>query len=1066
MSISPFNSELNSIIPPEIKDDEFYTIIQDLAKSANIKTILEIGSSSGTGSTEAFVIGLRQNENLPQLYCMEVSQNRFKNLKDRYTDDTFVHCYNMSSVSVAAFPNESIVSDFYHNGNNTLVGYPLSTVLGWLRQDINYIQKSEVPVDGIKKIKEENKIDYFDIVLIDGSEFTGSAELDEIYGSKFILLDDITTFKNYKNHARLLADPNYSLVCQNKSIRNGYSVFREINKTSLKVENCNSSKVVDGNAVEIKGRHSGNKEIGIANDDDDINLSLPINFFTIILNGMPYVQYHINIFKQLKIEWHWHIIEGVADLNHDTGWSIQNGGKISDNFHRDGFSIDGTTEYLDDLKLLYPDNITIHRKPKDIFWDGKREMVNQPLLHINRECLLWQIDADELWTLKQVETVHQLFSANPAKMAAFYWCWYFVGEDKVISTRNCYAQNPQQEWLRTWRYTPGCMWIAHEPPQLYRPSGNGEWQDVASINSFTHDETENAGLVFQHFAYATKEQLAFKESYYGYSYAIESWEKLQETKKFPVLLSSYFDWVGDLTEVNLARSMGVEPICQKSVQSNSWIFLGSEEFNRKTKSLNSFRSKIVIDGVFFQLYSTGIARVWRSLLEEWVKTKFSDYIVLLDRAGTAPQITGVTYYQIPAYDYDDTDNDRLMLQEVCEELGAELFLSTYYTTPTETPSIFVGHDMIPEILGADLSLPMWREKHYAIEHAISYIVVSESTKNDLSRICNIEPEKIVVAHNGVSDIFRPSSAVDGIAFRHKYGIINPYFIIGSTHGYKNIGLFIEAFALLPLKTGIDIVCTGGNVLSDEMRSKLLSTRIHYLQLSDQELSVAYSQALALVYPSRYEGFGMPILEAMACHCPVITCANSSLTEVGGESPIYVDENNILEMAQALCNIMKPNVRINAIEAGIYQAHHFSWEKMANLIELEIMKATSARFSLRSENLIVFPNWNRGNELGVELKNIFFLLSKHFTGTLLIDIGLDTEHSDALEFVFGILIALALEDDINIEECFAITILDDLAPIQWSYLKANITNKINLASEDTERIAKVNYSTIASYVFPE
>ncbi|MHC5833903.1 MAG: hypothetical protein ACYT04_000000102360, partial [Nostoc sp.] len=82
--------------------------------------------------------------------------------------------------------------------------------------------------NGIQTIKDENNIDYFDLVLIDGSEFTGQAELDEVYGASFICLDDITTFKNYRNHQKLLADKNYVLLFQSTVVRNGYSIFKKI----------------------------------------------------------------------------------------------------------------------------------------------------------------------------------------------------------------------------------------------------------------------------------------------------------------------------------------------------------------------------------------------------------------------------------------------------------------------------------------------------------------------------------------------------------------------------------------------------------------------------------------------------------------------------------------------------------------------------------------------------------------------------------------------------------------------------------------------------------------------
>lgn len=225
---SDSTSELNQIIPPEIQGDEFYRVIYQLAQKAKIKTVLEIGSSSGGGSTDAFVRGLRQNPVHPKIFCMEVSQVRFKKLKDTYQQDSFVHCYNVSSVAVEQFPSEADVANFYHSIQSPLQQYPLEQVIGWLHQDIEYIKQAGVTEQGIQAIKAENKIDLFDLVLIDGSEFTGSVELDTIYGAKLILLDDILTFKNYYSHQRLLADPNYRLVHQNLSLRHGYSIFSHV----------------------------------------------------------------------------------------------------------------------------------------------------------------------------------------------------------------------------------------------------------------------------------------------------------------------------------------------------------------------------------------------------------------------------------------------------------------------------------------------------------------------------------------------------------------------------------------------------------------------------------------------------------------------------------------------------------------------------------------------------------------------------------------------------------------------------------------------------------------------
>ena len=151
----------------------------------------------------------------------------------------------------------------------------------------------------------------------------------------------------------------------------------------------------------------------IINDNYVAFSKLPVNFFTIVLNGQPFIKYHIDIFKQLSYKWHWHIVEGVASLTQDTSWCLDSGGQIIDRIHDCGLSNDGTTEYLDELAQLYPEHITIYRQPAGVFWDGKLEMVNAPLKNIQEECLLWQVDVDELWTLEQLHNARQMFINNP-----------------------------------------------------------------------------------------------------------------------------------------------------------------------------------------------------------------------------------------------------------------------------------------------------------------------------------------------------------------------------------------------------------------------------------------------------------------------------------------------------------------------------------------------------------------------------------------------------------------------------------------------------------------------------
>lgn len=300
---------------------------------------------------------------------------------------------------------------------------------------------------------------------------------------------------------------------------------------------------------------------------------LPVHFLTIVLNGEPFIRYHADVFDSLPFDWHWHIIEGVAEHKHDTAWSLEFGASISDEMHDHGLSNDGTSQYLDELVAKYPDKVTVYRTPGGAFWDGKLEMVNAPIPDIAEQCLLWQVDADELWTADQLRRGRQMFIDNPQATAALYLCTYFVGEDLVITSIDTYGNNRSYEWLRTWRFVPGSRWMSHEPPRLCCPAPDGSWVDIAAIQPMMHLETARAGLVFQHFAYVTPEQLRFKELYYGNKNAVAKWEELQKTQEFPVKLGDYFEWVKDEAEVDKVETIGVAPLASRD-ENGIWLFAG------------------------------------------------------------------------------------------------------------------------------------------------------------------------------------------------------------------------------------------------------------------------------------------------------------------------------------------------------------------------------------------------------------------------------------------------------------------------------------------------------------
>ncbi|MBD1834558.1 glycosyltransferase [Cyanobacteria bacterium FACHB-472] len=490
----------------------------------------------------------------------------------------------------------------------------------------------------------------------------------------------------------------------------------------------------------------------------------------------------------------------------------------------------------------------------------------------------------------------------------------------------------------------------------------------------------------------------------------------------------------------------------------------TEEDNNAHFVAGTKEVKVAIDGVFFQLYKTGIARVWKSLLEEWAKNGFAQYIVVIDRAGTAPKIPGVLYRSVPAYDYGTMDADRAMLQQVCDEEGADLFISTYYTTPLSTPSVFMAYDMIPEVMEWDFNNPMWQEKHYAIQQASAYIAISENTARDLVKFFpHITRESVTVAHCGVKNTFSPASIAEFNNFRTKYGISKPYFILVGIGGYKNTILFLKAFAQLHSRQGFDIVCTGSGALLDEQfRAYTSGSVVHMLQLSDEELRAAYSGAVALVYPSKYEGFGLPVVEAMACGCPVITCPNASIPEVAGEAALYVNDEDINGLTNALCEVQKPQVRRSLMSPGMEQAKKFSWETMARTVSSALIEATLFLLKLKDINLIVFPDWSQPEEsLSIDLERVIKAIATHpqkSQMTLLIETA-NISEEDANFIVSSVAMNLIMQEDLDVNEGPEISLTGKLGEIHWKALLPRIYARIVMQNENQQAIAVVKAENI-------
>ncbi len=371
--------------------------------------------------------------------------------------------------------------------------------------------------------------------------------------------------------------------------------------------------------------------------------------------------------------------------------------------------------------------------------------------------------------------------------------------------------------------------------------------------------------------------------------------------------------------------------------------------------------RLIVDGVFFQLNNTGIARVWDSILRILVKRKGME-IFFLDRGG-APQIEGMTNIPFPTWLVGPAPADSMMLQRVCDELRADAFTSTYYTTPLTTPMALVVHDMIPELFDFNMRDRGWMEKDTAIAYAQRYLCVSQSTRRDLRHFYpEIAPDHAIVSHCGLdSSVFRPRPAAAVQAFREAQGLSRPYFLfVGSRvqhKAYKNSDLFFSALRQMTA-VDFDVFCVGGEPeIEPQVRNSLPpGVNIRRVTLTDEQLSLAYAGAIALVYPSLYEGFGMPVIEAMASGCPVIATRRGSLVEAAGDAALFVEGTSIPEMAEAMTQIQDPDLQADLRRRGFAHAARFRWEPMAEafhqLLEEVIENAR------RPETQAFLAEWSR------------------------------------------------------------------------------------------------------------
>lgn len=252
-----------------------------------------------------------------------------------------------------------------------------------------------------------------------------------------------------------------------------------------------------------------------------------------------------------------------------------------------------------------------------------------------------------------------------------------------------------------------------------------------------------------------------------------------------------------------------------------------------------------------------------------------------------------------------------------------VFHSSYYRLPTlKMPTVTTVHDFTYEKYNKGLArcVHSW-QKNKAIRSSDIIICVSENTASDLMNYINIPESRIRVVYNGVSEIYTPLCDADRVSD-------NKVVFIGARGGYKNFDIAVQSVSKISF---LELSIVGGGNLNEQEKKLLehyLPNRYRWLgRLSDEDLNKVYNRAYCLLYPSSYEGFGIPVVEAMRAGCPVVAVNTSSIPEVAGSAGLLVDTPDCNEFVYALLNIDKSRQKL--ISAGFTQSEKFSWEKCFN-----------------------------------------------------------------------------------------------------------------------------------------
>jgi alpha-1,3-rhamnosyl/mannosyltransferase len=317
--------------------------------------------------------------------------------------------------------------------------------------------------------------------------------------------------------------------------------------------------------------------------------------------------------------------------------------------------------------------------------------------------------------------------------------------------------------------------------------------------------------------------------------------------------------------------------------------------------------------------------------------------VLFDPAHPLSLSAGQSVQLIPVSTSPFSLRQQWVIPRMLSTLSASLYHSAYYLMPyrVPVPAFLTVYDLIPLLFPSHSTTRarlLFRWTTATALHAVDQsVAISSATREDFARHFAIPSERMVTVPLAADPVFRPQPAEKVVAFRTRYGLPDDFLLyLGSNKPHKNLLSLVEAYARTAEggETLLLVIAGAWDPRYPEPRERAdmlgLAERVIWLgRIPDVDLPALYSSAMAFVFPSLYEGFGLPPLEAMACGTPVACSDSSSLPEVTGDAALLFEPTDVESITRALNRISHDDMlRAQLSARGLNQAARFSWERTA------------------------------------------------------------------------------------------------------------------------------------------